>query len=163
MTSKLVPTLIQSPLSWVWGLYQNSFIWILRSQTFTYPVSQALLTSKSMRLVNPRGHGVKTDKVSMEISASSIKGLSDEEVLSRLVKGFFGGPIFFPERTAMCWGTHKWLPPNFTSIYVRILFLRHSNGRTSIREECEGEDFLESFGNSDVKLCRSWRYHVWGF
>lgn len=116
MTPKPVTTFLQSPLGWVQGFYQNSFIDIIRSQTFTYPVSQAFLTSKSMQLVNPRGNEVKTDRVSMKISALSIKGMSDEEVLSRLVKGFFGGPIFFLERTAMCWGTHKWLPPRFSSM-----------------------------------------------
>ncbi|CAG8956209.1 hypothetical protein HYFRA_00003589 [Hymenoscyphus fraxineus] len=109
-------TFLQSPMKWALWQYHTSFIGLLRSQTFTYPVSKALLTSKSMRLVNPRSHAVKTDQVSMLVSASSIRGLSDEEVLARLAKGFFGGFIFLPERTAMRWGIHKWLPVKFAGL-----------------------------------------------
>ncbi|RDL32019.1 uncharacterized protein BP5553_09421 [Venustampulla echinocandica] len=116
MSIKSFPALISRPMTWLLGLHQqDSFLNILRSQTFTYPVSREFLTSTSAQIVNPRDHRVATDQVSTTLPASSVEGLNDEAILALFTTGFFGGVIFAPERAILRMGVWKWLPAHYST------------------------------------------------
>jgi hypothetical protein len=118
MPVKSIVAVVAQPVTWMLGLHKpNSFLNILRSQTFKYPVSKDLLESTSMRLVNPNHHCVKTDTVSIKLPAALIVGLTDEAVLALFTKGFFGGWIFAFERMIMRMGSWRILNLHFTGIY----------------------------------------------
>jgi hypothetical protein len=75
-----------------------------RSKTRTIHISEnptsSTLSSHSLNsIVNPRHHKLITDSRSIILSKAEIKNLSDEEILARFLKGFFGGWIFTPEIT----------------------------------------------------------------
>jgi hypothetical protein len=75
-----------------------------RSKTRTIHISENLtpstLSSNSLNsIVNPRHHKLITDSRSIILSKAETKNLSDEEILARFLKGFFGGWIFTPEIT----------------------------------------------------------------
>jgi hypothetical protein len=75
-----------------------------RSKTRTIQISEHLtsstLSSHSLNsIVNPRHHKLIPDSRSIILSKVEIRSLSDEEILARLLKGFFGGWIFAPEMT----------------------------------------------------------------
>lgn len=91
-----------------------SFLSILRSLVFTYPVPQELLTSSTFKLLNPRNHVIVTDQVSIRLPASSISGLSDEAVLALFTRGFFGGKVFAIERLYMKLGGWRIIPRGYT-------------------------------------------------
>jgi hypothetical protein len=91
-----------------------SFLSILRSLVFTYPVTQELLTSSTFNLINPRNHVIVTDQVSVRLPASSISGLSDEAVLALFTRGFFGGKVFAIERLYMKLGGWKTIPTGYS-------------------------------------------------
>ncbi|KFY75768.1 hypothetical protein V499_04273 [Pseudogymnoascus sp. VKM F-103] len=91
-----------------------SFLSILRSLVFTYPVTQELLTSSTFKLINPRNHVIVTDQVSVRLPASSISGLSDEAVLALFTRGFFGGKVFAIERLYMKLGGWKTIPTGYS-------------------------------------------------
>jgi len=96
-----------------------SFINILRSQTFTYSVTEEFLTSKTVKLLNPRAHKIKTDQVTINLPASSIAGLDDEAVLALLSRGFWGGWCFTIERLFMKYGGWRVLPGRDTGFESR--------------------------------------------
>ena len=56
-------------------------------------------TSQSLSIVNPHNHVSDLDSISINLLKSESGQLSDEEVLARFLKGFFGGWSFLPERT----------------------------------------------------------------
>lgn len=115
MSVKSLAASIARPVTWFLGLHQqDSFLNILRRQTFTYPVSRELLTDTSAKLINPRGHRVATDTVSIKLPASSVAGLNDEAILALFTKGFFGGVIFAPERFILCIGGWRVLPAQYS-------------------------------------------------
>jgi hypothetical protein len=58
----------------------------------------AALSSSIHKTVNPRKHIIVADSRSIRLSRKDIGNLSDEEILARFLKGFFGGWIFTPER-----------------------------------------------------------------
>ncbi|OBT48627.1 hypothetical protein VE00_00835 [Pseudogymnoascus sp. WSF 3629] len=91
-----------------------SFLSILRSLVFTYPVTQELLTSSTFNLINPRNHVIVTDQVSVRLPASSVSGLSDEAVLALFTRGFFGGKVFAIERLYMKLGGWKTIPTGYS-------------------------------------------------
>ncbi|KAL2061302.1 hypothetical protein VTL71DRAFT_7575 [Oculimacula yallundae] len=63
------------------------------------PSCTAKSTSKSLSIVNPYDHVSDPDSISINLSGSEIRELTDEEILARILKGFFGGWSFLPERT----------------------------------------------------------------
>ncbi|KFY42162.1 hypothetical protein V495_04644 [Pseudogymnoascus sp. VKM F-4514 (FW-929)] len=107
-----------------------SFLSILRSLVFTYPVTQELLTSSTFKLINPRNHVIVTDQVSVRLPASSISGLSDEAVLALFTRGFFGGRVFAIERLYMKLGGWRVIPTGYTGFESlsteRIEWNRHN-------------------------------------
>ncbi|KAF2029129.1 hypothetical protein EK21DRAFT_68361, partial [Setomelanomma holmii] len=62
-------------------------------------VSDSFKTSKAVAITNPNKHIAIND--SRRITIKLPKVLSDEEILARFVKGFFGGWWFGPERAAL--------------------------------------------------------------
>jgi hypothetical protein len=59
-------------------------------------------SSQALRsIVNPRHHIAWTNSHSIILSRSEVGDASDEEILARLVKGFFGGWIFTPEKNLL--------------------------------------------------------------
>jgi hypothetical protein len=48
--------------------------------------------------LNPRNHVSATDSRLITLSKTEIGNLTDEEILSRFLKGFFNGYIFLPEK-----------------------------------------------------------------
>lgn len=62
------------------------------------PSCTAKMTSKSLSIVNPHNHIADPDSISINLLRSEIGELSDEEILARFLKGFFGGWSFVPER-----------------------------------------------------------------
>ncbi|PVH77616.1 hypothetical protein DL98DRAFT_463419 [Cadophora sp. DSE1049] len=63
------------------------------------PSCTAKSTSRSFSIVNPCNHIAVPDSISINLLKSEIGELTDEEVLARFLKGFFGGWSFLPERT----------------------------------------------------------------
>jgi hypothetical protein len=59
-------------------------------------VPESLVQSKAVKIVNPNDHVPIHDTRSITISVP--KTLSDEVILARFVKGFFGGHVFGIER-----------------------------------------------------------------
>ena len=75
---------------------------LLASRTRTITTADTLTTtttlSPSIKIVNPKDHIAIGDSRHIYLSAKDIGKLSDEEILARFLKGFFGGWIFTPER-----------------------------------------------------------------
>jgi hypothetical protein len=74
------------------------------SKTRTITTTETLsptsaLSSSIHNTVNPRNHIGTEDSRLIHLSKDEIRNLSDEEILERFLKGFFGGWIFTPERT----------------------------------------------------------------
>ena len=61
-------------------------------------LSPTTALSPSIKIVNPKDHIAIGDSRYINLSAKDIGKLSDEEILARFLKGFFGGWIFTPER-----------------------------------------------------------------
>jgi hypothetical protein len=62
-------------------------------------LSPTCSNSHSLRhIVNPRNHVSATDSRLITLSKTEIGNLTDEEILSRFLKGFFNGYIFLPEK-----------------------------------------------------------------
>jgi hypothetical protein len=62
-------------------------------------LSPTCASSHSLRkIVNPRNHIAVGDSRSIRLSTQGIGKISDEEILARFLKGFFGGWVFTPER-----------------------------------------------------------------
>lgn len=91
MTSSYLPLLTHT----------SSFLSLFHAQTFTPTVSTSLLTSPTHHVINPRNHRTKGDRVSIRLPLSRVSGLSDEEILALLTKGFFGGWVFAIEGWVM--------------------------------------------------------------
>jgi len=68
----------------------------------TDSLSQSCASSLSVRnVVNPRNHKSMMDSRSIRLSKKEIGDLSDEEILARFFKGFFGGWVFAPEQNLL--------------------------------------------------------------
>ncbi|GFG16533.1 hypothetical protein IFM5058_08005 [Aspergillus udagawae] len=64
--------------------------------------TRAHQNSPTMALANPRGMPVYGDSYTIRIPLRDLKpGISDEEILARFSKGFFGGWVFAPEWWAL--------------------------------------------------------------
>jgi hypothetical protein len=61
-------------------------------------LSPSVSSSHSLRIVNPKNHAIFCDSRSITLSRKEVGSLTDEEILARFVKGFFGGWAFMPER-----------------------------------------------------------------
>lgn len=66
-------------------------------------VPDSLKNSNIVRtLINPHNHVALGDSCSIVLTTNSEQETpSDEAILSALVKGFFSGPVFMPERIAL--------------------------------------------------------------
>jgi hypothetical protein len=62
-------------------------------------IPDSLLQSTAVKLTNPHGHVPIHDTRFLTVRVS--KRLTDEEILSRFVKGFFGGYVFKPEQSVL--------------------------------------------------------------
>src|ERR1700709_710246 len=67
-----------------------------RTITSTNSLSKSCAASPSLQIINPRNHQTVQDTRSIFLSKQEIGELSDEEILARFTKGFFGGWIFLP-------------------------------------------------------------------
>ena len=63
-------------------------------------LSPTTLTSPFLHILNPRSFtkNTTTDSRFIILSKHEIGNLTDEEILVRLVRGFFGGWVFWPEK-----------------------------------------------------------------
>jgi len=68
-----------------------------RTITCSEILSPSAASCASCRIVNPRDHVAWTDSYRIRLSKKEIGDASDEEILARLLKGYFGGWIFVPE------------------------------------------------------------------
>ena len=67
--------------------------------TVAHKVSESFIQSHTIQnLVNPRGHRIWEDARSIVIDAPDA---TDEAILATFMRGFFTGPAFAPERTAL--------------------------------------------------------------
>jgi hypothetical protein len=81
----------------------------LYSPPSSHPITSALSVSPSFasshsvtKIINPRGFKSRGDSRSVTLRLpASPKGLGDEELLARLMRGFWGGWAFAPERAAL--------------------------------------------------------------
>lgn len=80
----------------------------IRNATYSVPTSQiassptvpdSLRQSKATLITNPKGHVTVDD--TRYITLNLPAHLSDEKILARFVKGFFGGHVFAPERSIL--------------------------------------------------------------
>jgi hypothetical protein len=87
-TALLLTTYLYNPLS-------KKTLTIRTSETLSPTAS----TSRSLhQIINPRHHISATDSRLITLSKTEIGNLTDEEILSRFLRGFFGGWVFWPER-----------------------------------------------------------------
>ena len=86
----------------------STYLFHLQNQISPVPTHQissgryipdTLKQSKSALIVNPNGHIPIQDTRSITIELP--KSVSDEQILARFVKGFFGGYILGPERSLL--------------------------------------------------------------
>lgn len=73
--------------------------------SFSSEINKSFQTSASVKITNPRSHVPLRDSRSLTIAVP--KTLSDEEVLTRFVKGFFGGHVFGLERGILRAARHE--------------------------------------------------------
>lgn len=70
-----------------------------RKYDFSYSATPGHEESLAFTLLNPRQYPTEQDSFSLRISKRDLRaGISDEEILARFTRGFFGGWIFTPER-----------------------------------------------------------------
>ena len=98
-----------------------------RTRTITTAdiLSSTTTLSPSLKIVNPKSHIGLEDSRYIHLSAKEIGQLSDEEILARYLKGFFGGWIFTPERGLIAFlegvGS-KFIPVGFKGLYLYPYF-----------------------------------------
>jgi hypothetical protein len=82
------------------GRIYNAIRTIPLQDISSYPgIPDSLLQSTAVKLTNPHDHVPIHDTRFVTVSVS--RRLTDEEILSRFVKGFFGGYVFKPERSVL--------------------------------------------------------------
>jgi hypothetical protein len=64
-------------------------------------LSPSCVPSASLGIVNPKHHQTWTDSFSIKLSRREIGTASDEELLARFTKGFFGGWTFVAENNIL--------------------------------------------------------------
>ncbi|KFZ11504.1 hypothetical protein V501_04734 [Pseudogymnoascus sp. VKM F-4519 (FW-2642)] len=142
-----------------------SFLSILRSLVFTYPVTQELLTSSTFKLINPQNHVIVTDQVSVCLPASSISGLSDEAVLALFTRGFFGGKVFAIERLYMKLGGWKTIPTGYSGKLLASGSRLHGVVRSQqyrLQKPPDREDRVEPSQYPRHVLYARGRHFIWG-
>ncbi|KAJ4391116.1 hypothetical protein N0V93_004731 [Gnomoniopsis smithogilvyi] len=66
---------------------------------FSYSATPGHENSLAFNLLNPKRYPTEQDRFSLRIPKRDLRtGISDEEILARFTKGFFGGWVFTPER-----------------------------------------------------------------
>lgn len=74
---------------------------ISRAIDFSWEPTPAHATSMPMSLLNPKSCKIESNSCSMSISLDKLKPeITDEEILAKFTKGFFGGWVFAFERYA---------------------------------------------------------------
>jgi hypothetical protein len=82
------------------GRIYNAIYPVPSQQISSYPrIPNSLLHSAAVKITNPHNHVPIHDTRFLTVHVS--KSLTDEEILSRFVKGFFGGYVFKPERSLL--------------------------------------------------------------
>lgn len=82
--------------------YTNISKVALTSISVYHDIPESFASSHTIRnLVNPNNYPLALDSRSVTIRGSELSQLSDEVLLARFVKGFFGGWVFAPERYAL--------------------------------------------------------------
>lgn len=88
-----------------WALIVHRQITIAETKhiTVSTDISSAFKDSTTIKsLVNPRGHQSMRDSHHMRLKLPPhLRDVSDEAILARFTKGFFGGWTLTPERTAL--------------------------------------------------------------
>lgn len=75
----------------------------LRNIKVLYQATRGHENSFPMSIANPKGYPVDQESYSLIIPSSKLKvAISDEEILARFTKGFFGGWSFTLERWFFC-------------------------------------------------------------
>lgn len=70
-----------------------------RTYEFTYSATPGHEESLAFTFLNPNKYPTEQDCFSLRIPKHDLRaGTSDEEILARFTRGFFGGWIFTPER-----------------------------------------------------------------
>lgn len=65
----------------------------------TKTITKSLADSHSLtKVVNPKHHQVLGDTRTIVLSKEQVGEMKDEEILSRMVRGFYSGWSFFPEK-----------------------------------------------------------------
>ncbi|GFF59707.1 hypothetical protein IFM51744_10020 [Aspergillus udagawae] len=99
---KLLTALLSLPLGTGLATYTYAYTSPARHATPSKQPSRAHQNSPTMALANPRGMPVYGDSYTIRIPLRDLKpGISDEEILARFSKGFFGVWVFAPERWAL--------------------------------------------------------------
>jgi hypothetical protein len=101
----------------------NSPLSIQKTRTIktSTTLSATCTTSHSLHhLVNPRNHISATDSRRIVLSRAEIGNLSDEEILARFLRGFYGGWIFAPEKALI----------GVLRVFGRKLIAVHFTGRS---------------------------------
>ena len=73
--------------------------------SFSPDIRKSFQTSPSVKITNPHSHVPLRDSRSLTITVPET--LSDEEILTRFIKGFFGGHIFRLERGILRAARHE--------------------------------------------------------
>jgi hypothetical protein len=82
------------------GRIYNAIRAVPLQEISSYPsIPDSLLQSTAVKLTNPHSHVPIHDTRFLTVRV--LKRLTDEEILSRFVKGFFGGYVFKPERSVL--------------------------------------------------------------
>lgn len=82
--------------------------------TTTHSISPSFQASKAVHLANPQNFEFAPDSrsITLRVPRNRLAARSDEVLLARALRGFFGGWVFTPERTAL--RVLKLSPGNFS-------------------------------------------------
>jgi len=97
-------------------------------------LSRSCASSSSLSIVNPNHHKAWTDSFSIRLSRRDIGNTSDEELLSKFVKGFFGGWIFAAESSILMFlhaFGRQMMPVSFSSKFYCVVMCDNNPGTLS--------------------------------
>lgn len=94
------------------------FVYSLRTSAYFLSVEKPFLDSTSFALVNPQRQVVRTNTVCQDLSTSWLGDATDEELLARFIKGFFGGRVMTVERFILGLGLWRWFPAHFNGKFA---------------------------------------------
>lgn len=150
-------------------------------------VSESFESSPLIRhLTNARQHEAYGTTCAIRIPRSHLQGLSDEQLLTRLVKGFYGGVIFQPEK--ICLGllarlgvqrhhaqfsdspasgtdlteiSEQGLPPPCTSLFHGTFMVLDSRIRSTSMDAGKSSSYVDiGFGNDATSFVGMHRFEV---